>query len=127
MTLRVSQPSPPESRVLMKLRPRKSPRRRTMRGDSHALLLEIRSLLLKLLERLEQPRETREAYSVEEVAKLLGKTSWTVRQWCRLGRINATKKHERRGGAKLWSIAADEVQRIKDRGLLPIDPGRNGR
>ena len=71
------------------------------------------------------PLSSRVSYSVEEVAAMLSKTPYTVREWCREGRINATKRTERRGGAELWGIPADEVTRIKDEGLLPPDMGRN--
>jgi hypothetical protein len=62
---------------------------------------------------------------VEEVAALLKKTPYTVREWCRERRINATKRAERRGGAELWNISAAEVTRYRDEGLLPPDPHRN--
>jgi hypothetical protein len=56
---------------------------------------------------------------------MLNKNSYTVREWCRQGRINATKRPERRGGAELWNISAAEIARIRDEGLLPQDLGRN--
>ncbi len=90
-----------------------------------AQLAEMRTMLVQIHGMLAQPKETREWYTVEEVAALLGKTPYSVREWCRLGRINATKRSERRGGAELWSISAAEVTRYKDEGLLPLDPRRN--
>jgi len=71
------------------------------------------------------PTELREWYSVEEVAAQLGRRPYTVREWCRNGQINAAKKAERRGGATLWMISAQEVARYRDEGLLPISPDRN--
>ena len=98
-------------------------------------LTELRSMIselapivaeLKVLkDQLASPRESREWYSVEEVAKRLGKSEYTVREWCRWGRINARKRAERRGAAELWSIAAEELVRIKDEGLLSHDINRN--
>ena len=79
-------------------------------------------MLVQIHGMLAQPKETREWYTVEEVAAMLGKTTYTVREWCRLGRINATKRSERRGGAELWSISAAEIARYKDEGLLPPIP-----
>ncbi len=70
-------------------------------------------------------KQPKEHYSTEEIAKVLGKAEFTVREWCRLGRINATKRLERRGGAELWSISAAEVARYKDEGLLSHDMNRN--
>src|SRR5689334_11022494 len=71
------------------------------------------------------PAEPREWYSVEEVAEAVGKRPYSVREWARLGRINAVKRAERRGGSALWSISAEEVRRYREKGLLPIDPDRN--
>lgn len=90
-----------------------------------AQLAEMRTMLVQIHGMLAQPKEAREWYSVEEVAALLGRTPYSVREWCRLGRINATKRSERRGGAELWSISASEVTRYKDEGLLPLAPRRN--
>jgi excisionase family DNA binding protein len=67
----------------------------------------------------------REWYTVDEVAELLGKRPYTVREWCREGRINARKRPERRGGAELWNISAAEVARYRDEGILPPVPDRN--
>jgi hypothetical protein len=64
-------------------------------------------------------------YSTAEVAEMLGKAEWTVREWCRLGRINAVKARELRGKCEVWKIPAEEVVRYQDEGLLPIDPSRN--
>ncbi len=62
----------------------------------------------------------REFYSPSEVAVLLGKAEFTVREWCRLGRILAEKRACGRGLSKEWMISHDEVQRIKNEGLLPL-------
>lgn len=66
-----------------------------------------------------RPAGTRHSYSVDEVATMLGKTPYTVREWCRAGRLHASKRQERRGGAERWSIAAEELARYQDDGLLP--------
>ncbi len=71
------------------------------------------------------PPESREWYSVDEVAGLLGKRPYTVREWARHGQINAAKRAGRRGGAALWTISAEEVVRYRNEGLLEINPERN--
>lgn len=73
------------------------------------------------------PVVPRQSYSVDEIATLLNKRPYTVREWCRHGQINATKRAERRGGTALWSISADELARYNNEGLLPIHPDRNNR
>ncbi len=77
-------------------------------------------MLLEIKEMIGSPAQTREFYSVEKVANLLDRGPYTVREWCRNGRINATKRAEQWGGAALWNISAAELARIKNEGLLPV-------
>ncbi len=59
-------------------------------------------------------------YSPEEIAEILEKQPYTVREWCRYRRINARKRPTGRGDAKEWEISHEELERIKSHGLLPI-------
>ena len=93
--------------------------------DIPAQLADLRSIVSMFLNRLDSPVENRLGFTVEEVAATLGKSAFTVREWCRLGRINGTKRSQKRGGAELWNISSDEVTRIRNEGLLPPDPHRN--
>jgi hypothetical protein len=61
----------------------------------------------------------REYYSVREFAELVGKSEYTVREYCRYLRIHAEKCESGRGDAKSWKIPAEELQRYRDHGLLP--------
>ena len=61
----------------------------------------------------------RDAYTPSEVAALLDKATYTVREWARLGRINARKRSVGRGTAWEWEISRQEIERIRDHGLLP--------
>ena len=79
-------------------------------------LQRIESMLSALLER----EQTKEFYSTREVAELLGKAEFTVREWCRLGRVLAEKRPCGRGVSKEWMISHDELQRIQNEGLLPV-------
>ena len=79
--------------------------------------LERIELALQLL--VEQ-RTVKEWYSTSEIAKILGKSEYTVREWCRLGRIHASKRQYARGAYPEWRISHDELTRIKNEGLLPI-------
>jgi excisionase family DNA binding protein len=90
-----------------------------------ARLDAMETMLEQIHSMLAGPKGTREWYTVDEAATLVNKNTYTVREWCRQGRINATKRPERRGGAELWNISASEVVRYKDEGLLPPDPHRN--
>ena len=73
-----------------------------------------------LLQSLLQERAIKEWYTTAEIAKLLGKSEYTVREWCRLGRIHASKRQYARGAYPEWRISHEELTRIKNEGLLPI-------
>jgi hypothetical protein len=63
----------------------------------------------------------KECYEVEEFARLVGKAPFTVREWCRLGRIKAGKRRSGRGAFASWVISHDELQRYQREGLLPSE------
>ena len=65
-------------------------------------------------------RTFKDWYSPVEVAEILGKKPYTVREWCRLQRVEARKRPTGRGDADEWEISHDELERIKNHGLLPI-------
>ena len=80
-------------------------------------LAKIETLLASLVEQ----RTIKEWYSTAEVATILGKAEFTVREWCRLGRVYAEKKKSGRGVASEWIVSHAELTRIRNEGLLP-DP-----
>ena len=79
------------------------------------------SRIEQTLDLLVQQRAIKEWYSTGEVAKLLDKAEFTVREWCRLGRVKAEKKKSGRGVASEWIISHEELTRVRNEGLLP-DP-----
>jgi excisionase family DNA binding protein len=70
------------------------------------------------MELLVEQRTIKEWYTTDEVAEILGKAPFTVREWCRNGRINAAKPDCGRGSAKEWIISHTELRRIQNEGLL---------
>ena len=80
-------------------------------------LTKIETLLASLVEQ----RTIKEWYSTADVATILGKAEFTVREWCRLGRVHAQKKKSGRGVASEWIIGHAELTRVRNEGLLP-DP-----
>jgi excisionase family DNA binding protein len=60
-------------------------------------------------------------YTTDEVAELLGKAKFTVREWCRHGRVHARKQGTGRGRHQAWVIAHEELLRIQREGLLPLE------
>jgi transposase len=79
-------------------------------------LEKIEALLVVLVER----QTVKDFYSTDEVAKLLCKSEYTCREWCRQGRIRAEKKRSGRGKFFSWVISHEELVRIEREGLLPL-------
>jgi hypothetical protein len=77
----------------------------------------IESALAELL----LQRKVKEWYSTAEVAEILDRADYTVREWCRQGRIRAKKKPCGRGKEGEWLVSHDELTRLKNEGLLPFD------
>jgi len=68
---------------------------------------------------LANQRMLKEWYSTAEVAEQVGKAEFTVREWCRLGRIRADKRPCGRGNSQEWMISHEELERVRNEGLLP--------
>ena len=71
-------------------------------------------------EAIKQQAPSKEFYAVEEFAKLVDLSPYTVREHCRLGRLNATKSAGGRGGIPEWRIPHAELVRYRNHGLLPL-------
>lgn len=71
------------------------------------------------LDRLLQQKTVKEWYTTEEVAAIVNKAPFTVREWCRHGRIHAMKRDCGRGKTKEWIISHEELMRLQVDGLLP--------
>lgn len=69
---------------------------------------------------LASQRTVKEWYTTHDIAAMFDKAEYTVREWCRLGRINAVKIPSLRGGEQEWRISHAEVVRYQNEGLLPI-------
>jgi len=77
---------------------------------------KIEAMLLVLVEQ----QQVKEWYSTTEVAGLLSKAEYTVREHCRMGRIRAKKKLCGRGKGGEWLVSHEELTRLKNEGLLPL-------
>jgi hypothetical protein len=84
-------------------------------------VLERLDRLEALLGDLLRQRVPKAFYTTEEAAAILGKAKFTVREWCRLGRVRCRKKNTGRGKHQEWVIAHEELLRIQREGLLPLD------
>jgi predicted transcriptional regulator len=79
-------------------------------------LERIEAMLIALIEH----EPAKEYYTTSEVAKLLGRAEFTVREWCRQNRVWAAKRQCGRGRSKEWMISHEELTRIQNEGLLPL-------
>jgi len=77
-------------------------------------LEKIESLLVALVER----QTVKDFYEIEEFSRLVGKSCFTCREWCRLGRIRADKKLSGRGAYARWAVPHAELLRYQREGLL---------
>ena len=87
-----------------------------MEYDSIAILLQRLDRIEATLATIAQQRTEKEFYTTAEVAETVGKAEYTVREWCRQGRVQAEKTMNGRG----WLISCDELTRIRNHGPLPI-------
>jgi hypothetical protein len=83
--------------------------------------------LFERLERIEaslallvEQETVKDFYTTAEVAKIISRAEFTVREWCRLGRVKAEKRPCGRGNSQEWIIAHKELTRIRNDGLLPL-------
>ena len=83
-------------------------------------LARMEQALELIIEHLEAKRREKEWYTTSEAAQMLEKRPYTVREWCRLGRIHADKAMSGRGIDEEWRISHEEIERIRNSGLLPL-------
>jgi hypothetical protein len=76
--------------------------------------------LEKAVALLVSQRTVKEWYTTTDIAAMFNKAEYTVREWCRLCRINASKIPSLRGGEQEWRISHAELVRYQNEGLLPI-------
>ena len=80
------------------------------------VLERIEAMLQVLVER----QQVREWYTTQEFANAVGKAEFTVREWCRHGRMHAEKRMSGRGAFPAWVISHQELLRYQREGLLPL-------
>jgi hypothetical protein len=80
-----------------------------------------------MLKVLVEQRTVKAWYSTEEVAKIMGRSKFTVREWCRHRQVNAKKQGSGRGKHQAWVISHDELLRVQRDGLLRAEHGLDRR
>lgn len=87
---------------------------------------QLIALVVTLGERLDRIEKQlsmnvqKEAYTTDEIAERIGRSEWSVRQFCNKGQIQAKKVHGR-GRAGEWRVSSQELLRIQRDG--PLVPG----
>lgn len=81
-------------------------------------LLDRLERIESALDHLTRQQMVKEFYTTEEVAEFVGRSPYTVREWCRAGRVSAQKRRCGRGRSKEWMISHAELTRIRNEGLL---------
>jgi len=79
-------------------------------------LEKIEGMLVVLVER----QTVREWYTTHEFAEAIGKAEFTVREYCRLGRLRGEKRQSGRGAYPQWVLSHAELERYRRNGLLPL-------
>ena len=79
-------------------------------------LEKIECQLTTLLQR----EQVREWYTTMEFSQAIGKAEFTIREYCRLGRLKAEKRQSGRGAYPQWVLSHAELERYRRSGLLPI-------
>ena len=69
---------------------------------------KIEALLVVLVER----QTVREWYTTQEFARAVGKAAFTVREFCRLGRLRAGKRQSGRGAHPQWVLSHAELEAL---------------
>lgn len=72
---------------------------------------------------IKDQRTIKDWYSVNEVAAIVKRAAWTVREWCRDGRIDARKRETGRGDTLDWEIPRTGLEHYREHGLRPR-PGK---
>lgn len=106
----------------MRLNPRSS---HEDQNDDPAIVLvarieSIETVLAEIHAMLANRQPQKDWYTVREIAELLERSEFTVREWCRLERVNASKRACGRGNSAEWIVSAEELKRIQNAGLLPL-------
>ncbi len=80
----------------------------------------LESLIREVRDVTVSQRTIKESYTTHELAEILQRSEYTVREWCRLRRINARKALSGRGVDQEWRIDHAELVRYQNEGLLPV-------
>jgi hypothetical protein len=84
--------------------------------ERDARLVRMEQMLHALVDR----QQMLEWYTTLEFGRMVGKAEFTIREYCRLGRLRAEKRQSGRGAHPQWVVCHAELERYRRDGLLPI-------
>src|SRR4051794_25983620 len=87
------------------------------------LFLTQQQEILDRLDRMERAQGlsvVKEAYTTEEAAERLGRSEWTVRQWCNKGQVSGAYKVRGKGRTGEWRIPHWAVVALQAHGPSPV-------
>jgi len=79
----------------------------------------VEQVLHQLHDLMAAKKVIKDRYTVKEVAAIVGRKAYTVREWCREQRLLAEKAMCGRGSEQSWLISHDELTRYQNEGLRP--------
>ena len=88
--------------------------------DLVLLLTRMDERITELRDLMITQKTIKDYYSTAEAAKILGKAEFTVREWCRHGRIFAETRACGRVLSQEWMISHAELSRVLNEGLRPL-------
>lgn len=88
--------------------------------DPMQLVLDRLERIESTLRLLTEKQTAKDWYATDELARIVGKAEFTVREWCRLGRMRAEKRMSGRGAFPAWVVSHQELLRYQREGLLPL-------
>lgn len=91
-----------------------------MDSEQIAQVLDRLERIELAIAQLTQQKMVKDWYTTADLAGILMKSEFTVREWCRLGRVNSQKRDCGRGGTQEWIVSHVELVRIQNFGLLPV-------
>ena len=92
-----------------------------MNGSENSVMVEILQRVRRIEDALVKQATVKAAYTTGEFAKIVQRDEYTIREHCRLGRLNASKRACGRGCSQEWSLSHEELVRYQIEGLLPVN------
>ena len=75
---------------------------------------------LERMERFQSLSLVKESYTTGEAAERLGRSEWTVRQWCNKGQVKGATKVRGKGRTGEWRLSHEAIVALQSEGPLPV-------